>query len=143
MHGARINFFERLILFDDRPIRPAIEIFFDDDGHRFVFLIAHFDLDVFFNPLRVVIESIVDLPPLTDHIERTAELDLDGFISGRVIDQVFTDEFERLVRAIELGDTNFSGRQRHTQFIFLAVGKSQIDIDFPAGLIADIAVGHR
>ena len=94
MNGSRVNLFKLLVLLRDGPVAPAIEIFPDDHRRRFIFLVAHLDFDVFLDPFRIVVNSKIDLTPFADDIERATQLDLNGFIFWRVIDQVFTDKFQ-------------------------------------------------
>src|SRR5262245_53475783 len=55
VNGAGIDLFVGLGLLDDLPIRPAVEIFFDDHRDRLCLVIAQLDLDLLLHGLEVAV----------------------------------------------------------------------------------------
>ncbi|MBI4195025.1 MAG: hypothetical protein HY526_08105 [Betaproteobacteria bacterium] len=92
---------------------PDVEVFRDDHGHGFGLVIAQFHLDLLAHGLARSVDRKVDLAPLADHVERGAGLDQHFFVFRRVVDPVFADELERVVRAVHLVDPDAPGRKGH------------------------------
>ena len=68
--------------------------------------VAHFDLEGFLaHPIRDI--PVIGLLAFADDIERIADVQHRPFVAGRVIDQIFADEFERSV-VVGLVDAAFA-----------------------------------
>ena len=57
-------------------------------------MVAHFDLESFVHPFVIGIDSETGAAALAHQIEAVAGVDPHGLVAGRVIDGVFTGEFE-------------------------------------------------
>jgi len=76
VHGAGILFIEVVRFRCDLLVDPAIEVFFDDYGDGFLFLVAQLDLDVFSYRLVRRVDAEIDLAAFADDIECRANSDV-------------------------------------------------------------------
>ncbi len=91
-----IDFLKRMRVLQHFPV--AGKVFFHPDGHFLVFFVV-----AQFNPVSFPVHSICDALPFgafafTYQVKRIADSDFDFLINGCMIDAVFTDEFQLLIR---------------------------------------------
>ena len=103
-------------------------------------MIAQLDLDVFFHPFRVGVDAKIHLAALAHDIKCAAEFDAHLFVFRRVIDAIFANKFQAVVRRVQLADADASRRQRHAHIIFFAIFEAEINVHFFVRLDTEIAV---
>src|SRR5690349_2411863 len=124
--GVFLRVFVRLR--QDLPIAPAVEVFLHHDIDWLRLVVAQLHFDLLFHPFGGSVDVEAHLAPLADDIERRAELHAHGFILGRVIDLVLTDELEAVVRLVELRHAQSSRGQRHAESKLLVVLELEVDV---------------
>ena len=125
----------------DLPVGPAKQFLFDDHVGRFLLVIADGDLEGFGDDVAFVVGGELGLLALADDVERAAELHQQLFILGRVLDDVFADEFIGVVRRVFLVNPQPPGGQRDAQAVLLGVLDLEINVDLLVALRPVLTLG--
>ena len=71
--------------------------------------------------MRRVVDGEICAGAFANDIECFAEMNLDGLVAGRVVDEIFADEFECSVGVVHLIDAHLACGQRHAERVVFLV----------------------